>query len=417
VAVDRERARELFGGEDLGWVIERLRRRLERREPLEGRLRLDAPTDAQRVALEALTGRRPRAARSISIEVSDLLAVVRHAGIADDLRGLVEAVSGRVEDLLARAEGERVGWQGVHAAARVGAGEIDAPLVAWVDDLESSGLLRRFAPTPELAGGLADEALRVLAALPGDGRPRAELAAAILGDSHALDDGRPVATLVLRGIESWTGLPRRDRSAAERRALWARVGVLTDELSAPALVLNLRAGGDGLLARVLRAHAGAGEPARVTLRQLVRYTADWGSLVGHGISICENPTVVAAAATRLGAACAPLICTDGQPSGAVQALLGQLVDAGVRMRFHVDHDAGGIRIGNLLVDRFGATPWRMGAGDYVTAATSAGGGRALEGDPADALWDEGLRPRMVEIGRAIHEEQVLGELLQDLAHG
>lgn len=414
MAVDRARARELFGGDELGWVIGRLRRRLERREPLEGRLRLDAPTEAQRDAVESLTGRRPGASRSISIEVADLLAVVRHAGIADDLPTLVEAVSGPVDDLVARADRERTGWQEVTAAVRAAAAEIDGHLLAWVDDLESSGLLRRFAPSPELGRALAGDALQVLAALPGGGRPRAELAASVLGDSHALDDGRPVATLVLRGIEAWTDLPRRDRSASERRALWARVGVLTDELSAPALALNLPAGGDGLLARILRVHADAGEPARITLRQLVRHPVDWGPLTDRVVSVCENPTVVAAAAMRLGRACSPLVCTDGQPSGAVQTLLAQLVEAGVGLRFHVDHDVGGLRIGNLLVDRFAAVPWRMGAADYAGAAMSASGGRTLEGDPPDASWDDDLRRRMRQLGRAVHEEQVLEALLQDL---
>ena len=62
--------------------------------------------------------------------------------------------------------------------------------------------------------------------------------------------------------------------------------------------------------------------------------------------VCENPTVVAAVADCCGAATPPLVCTDGQPSGAVQALLGQLVEADAALDFHVDFDGGGIRIGN-----------------------------------------------------------------------
>jgi uncharacterized protein (TIGR02679 family) len=118
----------------------------------------------------------------------------------------------------------------------------------------------------------------VLRRLPDDVVPLSQLAATALGDSHALDDGTSVSTLVLSGIEAVTGLPRRDRSAAERRSLWARVGVLLDELSAPVLVAGLRPGGDGLLATTLQAHADAGEPCRVTLRTLVRQPADWSPL-------------------------------------------------------------------------------------------------------------------------------------------
>jgi len=44
---------------------------------------------------------------------------------------------------------------------------------------------------------LARDAVRVLAALDGP-RLRAELAASCAGDAHALDEGRPLATVVLR---------------------------------------------------------------------------------------------------------------------------------------------------------------------------------------------------------------------------
>lgn len=411
MAVDRERARDLFADEELAWLIDRLRTRLERRRPLEGRLRLDAPTEGQRDALERLVGRRPRTARSISVEVAELAEVLRRAGIADELGELVEAVGGPLVDRVARAEEERQRWEAVHRSLRAAASDLDPSLVGWAEELEGSGLLRRLARTPEVAEALTDQVLRVLAALPGDGVPLAELAAATLGDSHALDDDRPVATLVLRAIEMRSGLPRRDRSAAERRALWARAGVLRDELSAPVLVLNLRPAGDGVVARTLRLHADAGEPYRATLRQLVRHPPDWRRVGASAVAVCENPTVLAAVAERLGPGAPPLVCTDGQPSGAVQTLLRALVEAGVSLRFHADLDAGGIRIGNLLVDRFGAEPWRMRTTDYEAAAHR---GPPLRRVPDVALWDADLAPAMAARGRAVHEEQVLDLLLADL---
>ena len=415
MVVDVPRARELFGDEQLGWLLDRLRRRLERGEPLTGRLRLDDPSPGQRDALERLTGRRPRPGGSISIAVDDLATVLAHAGIADDLGALVEAVTGRVEDLRQRAAREQAAWEVVHGDLLAGASRIDPALAAWAEELAATGLLRRAASTPDQARRLADEALVVLQALPAVGIARAELAAACLGDSHALDDGRSVTALVLRAIEVWQGLPRRDRTAAERRALWARVGVLTEELSAPALVCNLPAGGEGLLARVLRLHLDVGEPCRVTLGQLVRHPPAWGGLAGRVVSICENPTVVAAAAARLGPACSPLLCTDGQPSGTVQALLAQLRDAGAVLRFHTDLDAGGIRIGNLLVDRFGAVPWRMSADDHAAAVRWVGaGGPPLPAVLPTAVWDTRLPEAMRRLGRAIHEEQLLDVLLHDL---
>ena len=411
MTVDRARAEALFG-EDLAWIVDRLQARLERGQPLPGRLRLADPTEGQRDALERLTGRRPTSARSISVEVAELERILLRAGIAQDLGALVEVLRGPVVDRAAVAAAEQERWAVVHERLRADAEEVHASLVGWADELLATGLLRRLAGDADTAADLGNQALAVLRRLPADAVPLSQLAATTLGDSHALDDDTSVATLVLRGIEAVTGLPRRDRSAAERRALWARFGVLLDELSAPVLVAGLRPEGGGLLAATLRAHSDVGEPCRNTLRTLVRHPADWTSLPGRRVLVCENPTVVAAVADRCGSEAPPLVCTDGQPSGAVQTLLGQLAEAGVALDFHVDFDGGGIRIGNLLVDRFGASPWRMGWIDYEMAAASAG--RELGAAPPEASWDPELTPAIMARGRAVHEEQLLDELVAEL---
>ena len=412
MTVDRSRARELFGPE-LAWILDRLQARLERGRPLTGRLRLDAPTDAQRDALERLVGRRPTATRSISVEVTDLERILARAGIAADLAALVEALRGPVVDRVAAAAAERQRWTAVHESLRDVATALHPALGDWADELAATGLLRRLAGDPDTAAELGEQAVTVLARLPAGGVALSQLAATSLGDSHALDDDTSLATLVLRGIETTTGLPRRDRSAAERRAIWARAGVLLDELSAPSLVAGLRPAGGGLLATTLRAHAAAGEPCRITLRTLVRHPGDWTALSGRRVLVVENPTVVAAVADRCGPATPPLVCTDGQPSGAVQTLLGKLVDAGAALAFHVDFDAGGIRIGNLLFDRFGALPWRMSRADYEAAAEVAG--RPLTSPPPEASWDAELSAAIADRGRAVHEEQLLVELTDELA--
>jgi uncharacterized protein (TIGR02679 family) len=411
VTADHDRAQAVFGDDQLGWIVDRLRVRLERGRDLDGRLTLTDPTPGQREALDRLLGRRPSRGASIGVDTSELAAVVAHAGLAADLRQLVEAVHGPVRDRVEEEQAERAAWAATATAVRARAAQTDAALDAWVGDLVASGLLRRLGGDPDAALHLGEAAVAVVARLPANGTPLAELAASTLGDSHALDDGTAVATLVLRAIEVRTGLPRRDRSAAERRALWARAGVLLDELSAPALVVGLRPDGDGLLARTLRDHADAGEPARVTLRQLVRHPLGPGLVGSATVAVCENPTVVAAAADRLGPRCAPLVCTEGQPSGAVQTLLRELTEAGVTLCFHVDFDAGGMRIGNLLVDRFGAVPWRMSAADYRRVATR---GAPFTAFVPDASWDPELTVAMRQAGRAVHEEQVLVDLLDDL---
>jgi hypothetical protein len=54
----------------------------------------------------------------------------------------------------------------------------------------------------------------------------------------------------------------------------------------------------------------------------------------------------------------------------------------------------------------------MSVTDYRTAAI---GQLALEGPAVAATWDEGLMPVMREVGKAVHEEQVIETLLTDLA--
>ena len=413
MTVDHTRAAALFS-EELDWIVDRLHARLARGQPLPGRLRLARPSDVERDAVERLTGRRPSSAGSISIEVAELERIVATAGIAPDLRSLVEALRGPVVDQAALAAAEQARWTDLYGQLSSDASQIDPTLTVWVEDLVASGLLRRLAGDPDTAAELGRQALTVLGRLPAEAMPLSQLAATALGDSHALDEDTALATLVLRGIEAVTGLPRRDRSAAERRALWARVGVLLDELSAPVLVAGLRPEGEGLLAHLLRVHADAGEPCRVTLRTLVRHPADWAALDGQRVLVCENPTVVAAVAERCGPAAPPVVCTDGQPSAAVQALLAELAHAGASLEFHADFDGGGLRIGNLLADRFGAQPWRMSRADYEAAATDAG--LPLGAVPPAASWDPELSPAIVARGRAVHEEQLLDGLVAELRH-
>jgi uncharacterized protein (TIGR02679 family) len=409
--VDLDRARALFDDGELGWIVDRLRARLEGGQEPGGRLRLADPTTAQRDALERLLGRRPQRSRSISFEVAELERTVVRAGIAPDLTSLVVALRGPIVDRVAAAAIERQGWADVHDRLRAEVEGLDPALARWVDDLERTGLVRRLAGDRAAATAMLQEVVHVLQHLPAPGVRLSELAATTLGDSHALDDGRALATLVLGAVEALSGLPRRDRSAAERRALWARVGVLLDELSAPVLVLGLRPEGEGLLAWTLRSHAEAGEPCRVTLRQLVRHRPRWAGV--STVWACENPTVVAAAADQLGADAPPLLCTDGQPSGAVQTLLRQLAEDGITVRFHADFDGGGIRIGNLLVDRFGASPWRMSRADYELAV-DVGRGVPLRVAPAEAVWDPELATAMGARGLAVHEEALLDHLIEDL---
>jgi uncharacterized protein (TIGR02679 family) len=401
---DRARLRETLGRPELARLVRRLVMRLERGKPLTGVMSFPDASPAERNAVNRLLGRPPTRGNAMVVSLEQLQDKLRRAGICPSLREAVELLNGPVIDRRAEREAIEERWAAlfVKASERMAA---RPEYARWLSELRDFGLLRRYAI--EQADELLLQAVEVLARLPARGVPLAELAAQVTGDAHALDPDRPLATLVIRaaalfGVERWD-------DAESRRDAWAALGVLCDELSAPALVLNLRAAGDSATSHALRWHADAGEPCYLSTRQLLRAKGLFTlKTVGPTVFVCENPTVVAAAANRLGRASRPLICIDGQPRTATRILLNQLGAVGVRLRYHGDFDWPGIQIANTILARHGAEPWKMSASDYRLAAT---GGLSLSGAAVAAVWDEELMPTMLARGRAVHEEQVLDDLI------
>lgn len=400
-AVDTVRLKRLLGGLDLTWLVERARRRMEREEPLTGGVSLGAPTEAQRRAAESLLGRPPGGGRSLTIRLDAVDAVLRRSGISPEgLAAAVTALTGPVVPLRETRADEDRAWQAAYARLDRLPG-----LAAWTARLRADGLVRRLARTPESADDLLAATVRVLRELPAD--PAVSLpafAARVLGSSHALDDGTPLATLTLSAIRALTEFP--DGSGTEwRREAWASAGLLRDELSSTVLTLGLRGTPalDWLTAN--------GEPAVLTLRQLA---GDTTLLTPPAVMyVCENPAVVAAAADAYGAHCPPLVCLQGQPSAAALTLLRRTAEQGASLRYHGDFDWGGLRIAAALLGRVPWTPWRYTAADYRAAARDSA--VPLAGVPAASPWDPSLAEALVEHGVRVEEEAVLDTLLADLA--
>lgn len=412
VLTRKNRAAAVLGGPALAWLRARLRARLARGQRLTGVLTLAEPTPEQRNAVERLFGRLARG-RAVRVDVDEVDRLIRDAAIAADLAEAMTILEGPIEDLKRSRTEREERWASVFAEARVrGDGSPWSDWhERWIVDLEGTGLLRRLAADDPAAGGrLLAAALATLERLPGSGIPLAELAAAATGDSHALDSGAPIGTLVLKAISTRAGSPL-FADPDDRRSAWASVGVLADELSAPALVLNLRGCSTGPMARALALAADTGEPYRLSTRQLLREPPSFQLPPDRHIFVCENPTVVAAAANQLGAHARPLLCTEGQPRTALRMLLARLRDAGAVLAYHGDFDWPGIQIANFLRGRFSILPWRFGAGDYLSAPE----GLPLAGVPVVASWDSNLSEAMKRRGRAVHEEAVLVSLLTDLS--
>lgn len=124
---------------------------------------------------------------------------------------------------------------------------------------------------------------------------------------------------------------------------------------------------------------------------------------------------MAIAADRLGADCAPMVCTDGMSAAAQRCLLSQLAKAAASLCYHGDFDWPGLSIANLVIREQRARPWRFGANDYIAAVrTATGRSHPLEGTAVEASWDEALTKAMQHHRISIPEEALAASLLRDL---
>jgi uncharacterized protein (TIGR02679 family) len=396
------RLQRLLGGDHLAALRKRLRRRFERGAPDQA-FRISQLIPEEHAALAALTGSRPRFSGSLQIDLEAVDASLRQAGIADSLRAALEQMDGPIVDLIAARDEAQTRW------TRVAAHRDHAGLRRFLQAPAALGLLKRLSGgDPVAADDLCRQVEFVLGRLPASGLTRAQLAADILGDAHALDTGRTIGTLLLAVCRQ----TRADDAiqtvldTESARDVWARMGVLVNELARPAMFLNLPA-------RDI-AHPIPGEPDYLSLRRLLRHPPAW-DVAGRTVHVCENPNLLAIAADACGPACPPMVCTDGMPAAAQRTLLMQLRHAGARLLYHGDFDWPGLLIGNTMMRDFGATPWRFSAADYLDAvAVAPRPGHRLTGSLVVAAWDAALTTAMTESHLAIAEEAVAAKLLQDL---
>lgn len=415
------RLQRLLGGDHLASLRRRLRQRFER-APLDtvDHIRISELGAEEHAALASLLGRPQRRSKSLRIDVRSVDTALQHAGIARSLRDALEKLDGPILHLTGTRLRMQALWSGVIDGCS------DPRLAGLLRTPTGIGLIKRLArQDPEAAAQLCRRAEEVLRHLPANGITRSQLAADVLGDAHALDNGRAAAALVLAvwrlaispvaDADDDMQLEPKDQldgdlaGGAERvRDIWASAGVLVNELARPALFLNLP---------VRKAESNrwpAGEPAFASLRSLLRSPPSW-DVADRKVYVCENPNLLAIAADRLGAGCAPLVCTDGMPAAAQRCLLSQLAQAEAQLCYHGDFDWPGLRIGNHVMRGHGAQPWRFGAADYLAAVrTAPSPTHSLAGNPVEASWDGALTLAMRERRVAIAEEAVAASLLQDL---
>ncbi|MEU4161709.1 TIGR02679 domain-containing protein [Actinoplanes sp. NPDC026670] len=281
------------------------------------------------------------------------------AGLGDDLTAVLTRHGGAPHNLRAK----KVADQAARAATNAAAYQALAA-AGWPDPAVALAQHRRWL---ERAGAdqitdRADALARLRQALPGDNGPLPQLADQLFGDTHCLDRDQPLGRLAARLLAAAAADPGEEASAAEQaltatawRRAWAAVGVVCDEVSSTVLVLGLPLAGHAPAAILSTAAAGCGEPLWLTSRSL---RGTWTVPAGvRTVRVCENPSIVEAAADDLGAACPPLVCVYGRPSSAAWALLESLASAGVRLLVSADRDTAGQRFSAEMLRLPGAQPW------------------------------------------------------------
>jgi uncharacterized protein (TIGR02679 family) len=338
------------------------------------------------------------------VRLQDLAARLAEHGLT--VRALGEALHGTVEPdraLRDRARTAADAERGRAALTVAAAGVEPAVVDRWLAD---PGLPR---PGSGALTDLADQVAAVLEALPRDDDSHvrlARLAADVLHDAHALDHDRPLGRAVARLVAGIHGLPRPQRAGRTWRAAWAAGGIVCDGVSSRVLVLNLPLVGDAPVARLCAATPG--EPLWLTLRVL---NGIW-AVPAVDVYICENPTVVEAAADTLGTACPPLVCTDGIASGAALDLLAGVAAAGCTLHVRADFDTAGLTIADQVLSVApAALPWRFDAPTYATVCGLDG---HHVGGPTLATAVPALRELYDRTRIPVHEERLLPHLLSDL---
>ncbi len=409
VAVDPDKLRRMLGSPELGWLVDRIRAKLERGERLDGTVTLVGATPAQRRAVGRLLGHHPGRGTSLSVFLPAIATELFRAAAAPNLRAAVEELGGPVRDLAAERAAELQRWGDALSPMRA------SPLAGlawyreWLEQIRRDGTVTRLIRQGH--SDLLSMATAVLEQLPSGSEPAdavlSRLAATVTGDARALTEG-PLASLVLRALAVREGVqvPASDEAV---QALWSTVGVVTDDLVSQVLVLNVKAGGEPL-GRWMAEAADAGEPFRLTLRQLVKSPVLPWAL---DIYVCAGSALVRAAADELGADCPALVCTEGEPSVACSRLLQAAAASGSALHWHADFSWPGLRSTATAVRRFRAQPWQMAASDYQAALNS--GGFPLRGRPEPSSWDPRLAELMQRAGRSVAEDRVLPGLLSDLA--
>ena len=356
------------------------------------------------LVLESLLGRRPTS----RLDLADLEAALVDREIGKDLCSALTRLGCPPSSEAAQRRTARRRAAAARTALQLAVADWPEPWAAqWAAGLIGAGLLGGL--DDEEAASLAEDVRRLLDRLDQMepvSASRTELAAALFGSSHALDQGTRLASFVKRALRCRVGEPLADRE------LWEASGIQADRVSAPALAWAIPVTGNSPIDLAIRASTGDGLPLHVSLLAMLRHPLEVPA--DTPVLVVENPRLVEAAVERGLGCCA--VATNGNPTTAVTTLLQQLRESGARLWYHGDFDAAGIAICRRMYD-VGCRPWRMDAKDYQEAVSRAErDGVRLDRDSrgcGPTPWDAALEELFGTRRLIVHEEFVLDRVLDD----
>ena len=394
-------------GPELSWIWEQLGPISDRRSDthlVEGTVTLTGPTDpGHRAASTGLIPGRFGAGQTRRINLADLTRALQRIdprltpGVVT-AHALKRRLAPKAAEKLARAQSEAD--LVLHLAPISGDDSIIQ--AAWAA-LRRSGRVTQLIADPAAPSTLRHVAAFVVALQtrqPEDTIDRRVLAHNVTGNPHALDDGEPIAAMVIAILASM-GLVEQN---ARTRTTWAQIGVHFDGIT-------------GGLSMIGVAPVGWTIPpgAPITVPPHVLAGCAWprpGSVATRRLFVTENPSVLTAC---LDSPAGRMICTSGKPSALVIESLASLAAAGWQLHVRADFDDTGVTSVNTILDQCSnATAWRMNTADYLQAV--AGGSTVplrLSLLP-EASWDPQLKAEMVTNGFAAFEEAGLDRLVNDV---
>ena len=280
----------------------------------------------------------------------------------------------------------------------------------WVDRVAASEIRLDNASQVAKCAGDARRVSDLLDSNEGIMASKADVAARLFGDAHALDSGM-LYRFVYFALQSRLGQYHLSKSE-----LWEKAGIKGNYLCDPALTWGIPVTDRTPMGELIRSANQSNLPLYVTQYALTR-----GSLEvppGTKVLAVENPRLVEAAAERNLPIC--LISANGTPGSAFKSLISQLLRSGAEVRFHTDFDTGGFYIGKSLHSK-GCKPWRMTHRDYIEIiewAKKEGIALPLQVDPRPCPplpWDPMFRSVYQTYRKVVHQELILNDILDGFA--